>query len=181
MTAMRSKLAGMPPAIAAQATILNPLPGIYQRHQRAIVVTLCLLAAMLGLSLAAGLLLVLRKNRQIGANAGAASAVGADGRVQDSWCAQQIAAVAAGTCASATTTCSARTRSIASSASSAAAARPSARTFWRVCTHNGRPACRGRIVAPHTRESGQACDITYRIVLPDGMRALRARERRAGM
>jgi diguanylate cyclase (GGDEF)-like protein/PAS domain S-box-containing protein len=61
----------LPAEIAAQATILHPLPSFYQRHQRKIVLTLYALAAMLGLTLTVSLILVVRKNRQISANASA--------------------------------------------------------------------------------------------------------------
>jgi diguanylate cyclase (GGDEF)-like protein/PAS domain S-box-containing protein len=61
----------LPPAIAARATILNPLPSLVQRHQREIVVALYVLAATLLLSLTLSLVVVLRKNRQIGAHAAA--------------------------------------------------------------------------------------------------------------
>jgi diguanylate cyclase (GGDEF)-like protein/PAS domain S-box-containing protein len=61
----------LPPAIAAQATILNPLPSVYERHQREIVLTLYALGTMLLLSLTTSLVIVIRKNRQIGANADA--------------------------------------------------------------------------------------------------------------
>ncbi|MBK7063225.1 MAG: EAL domain-containing protein [Rubrivivax sp.] len=158
----------LPPAIAAQATILNPLPGIYQRHQRAIVVTLCLLAAMLGLSLAAGLLLVLRKNRQIGANAGALRRQSAQMvEVQDSLVrAQQIAAVGNWDLRISDNHlfCSDEIYRIFGIERSGRAA--SARTFLARVHADDRHAVAASL--RRTRESGQACDITYRIVLPDG-------------
>ncbi|MFT3821496.1 MAG: EAL domain-containing protein [Rubrivivax sp.] len=66
----RSGLA-LPPGIAARATILNPLPGWVERHQRAIVIALYALTATLLLSMGVSLAVVLRKNRQIGAHAAA--------------------------------------------------------------------------------------------------------------
>ncbi|MEO8279206.1 MAG: EAL domain-containing protein [Ideonella sp.] len=61
----------LPATIAARATILNPLPGVYEQYQREILITLYALGALLLLSLTASLAIVMRKNRQIGANAGA--------------------------------------------------------------------------------------------------------------
>ncbi len=61
----------LPAEIATRATILNPLPSVYQRHQREILITLYMLAAMFGLSLTVSLVVVMRKNRQISANASA--------------------------------------------------------------------------------------------------------------
>ena len=61
----------LPADIASRATILNPLPTVFQRHERQIVLTLYALAAMFGLSLMASLAVVMRKNRQIGATASA--------------------------------------------------------------------------------------------------------------
>ena len=61
----------LPAGIAARTTILHPLPSFFQRHERQIVFTIYALAAMLGLTLAVSLVVVVRKNRQIGANAGA--------------------------------------------------------------------------------------------------------------
>lgn len=61
----------LPADIASRATILNPLPTVFQRHERQIVPTLYALAAMFGLSLMASLAVVMRKNRQIGAKASA--------------------------------------------------------------------------------------------------------------
>ncbi len=61
----------LPAEIASRATILNPLPSVYQRHQRAIVVTLYALGGLFALSLMTSLVVVMRKNRQIGAKAGA--------------------------------------------------------------------------------------------------------------
>ncbi len=61
----------LPPAVAARATILNPLPGVVERHQREIVVVLYALTGTLVLSLTLSLAVVLRKNRQIGAHAAA--------------------------------------------------------------------------------------------------------------
>ena len=58
----------LPPQIAARATILNPLPSVYERHQREIVGTLYTLGALFALSLTTMLVVVMRKNRQIGAN-----------------------------------------------------------------------------------------------------------------
>jgi diguanylate cyclase (GGDEF)-like protein/PAS domain S-box-containing protein len=61
----------LPPDIASRATILNPLPTVFQRHERQIVLSLYALAAMFGLSLMVSLAVVMRKNRQIGAKASA--------------------------------------------------------------------------------------------------------------
>ena len=61
----------LPAEIAARATIRNPLPSVYQRHQREIMLTLYALAAMFALSLMASLALLIRKNRQIGSKASA--------------------------------------------------------------------------------------------------------------
>ena len=59
----------LPPAIAEHAIIVNPLPSLYQRNQRLIVVSLYALAVMFVLLLGVSLLVVLRKNREIVATA----------------------------------------------------------------------------------------------------------------
>ncbi|GAB1390115.1 hypothetical protein MASR1M6_22970 [Rubrivivax sp.] len=64
----------LPDAIAARATILHPLPSLAERFQREIVIALYLLAGMLLLTLGASLVVVLRKNRLIGAHAAALQA-----------------------------------------------------------------------------------------------------------
>jgi hypothetical protein len=51
----------LPPDIASRATILNPLPTVFQRHERQIVLSLYALAAMFGLSLMVSLAVVMRK------------------------------------------------------------------------------------------------------------------------
>ncbi|WP_119353256.1 EAL domain-containing protein [Azohydromonas sediminis] len=64
----------LPPAIAARATVLRPLPSLVQRYQHEIVLVLYALAGTLVLSLAVSLVVVLRKNRQIRAHAAALQA-----------------------------------------------------------------------------------------------------------
>jgi diguanylate cyclase (GGDEF)-like protein/PAS domain S-box-containing protein len=61
----------LPPELAARATFLNPLPSTYQRYEREITITLLVLGALVALSVATSLLVVVRKNRQIGANSNA--------------------------------------------------------------------------------------------------------------
>ncbi|MBA3598853.1 MAG: EAL domain-containing protein [Methylibium sp.] len=65
------KAAGLtlPPDLAARTTLLNPLPSTYQRYQRELILTLLVLGALVALSVTTSLVVVMRKNRQIGVNA----------------------------------------------------------------------------------------------------------------
>jgi PAS domain S-box-containing protein len=55
----------LPSEIAAHATILNPVPTFYERHQALIVRVLYLLALLFVVSIAASQYLMMRKNRQL--------------------------------------------------------------------------------------------------------------------
>jgi diguanylate cyclase (GGDEF)-like protein/PAS domain S-box-containing protein len=59
----------LPADLADRTTLLNPLQSTYERYQREIIITLLVLGALAALSVTTSLVVVMRKNREIGANA----------------------------------------------------------------------------------------------------------------